>query len=76
MTHNSCQRYNQVCFPHNQFSAYLFYSLQVLHKMLTVGVQLSERRDRPAAWTHLICNTEGFFRAVRIIRSIYWLLDG
>ncbi|EYB85626.1 hypothetical protein Y032_0295g1673 [Ancylostoma ceylanicum] len=37
---------------------------QVLHKILSVGQQMAERRDRPATWTHLVISTETFFRTV------------
>ncbi|KJH52750.1 hypothetical protein DICVIV_01094 [Dictyocaulus viviparus] len=37
---------------------------QVLHKILSVGQQMAERRDRPATWTHLVVTTETFFRTV------------
>ncbi|KHJ91049.1 peptidase family M1 [Oesophagostomum dentatum] len=37
---------------------------QVLHKILSVGQQMAERRDRPATWTHLVVSTETFFRTV------------
>uniref|UniRef100_A0A0K0CZN4 tRNA-dihydrouridine(47) synthase [NAD(P)(+)] n=1 Tax=Angiostrongylus cantonensis TaxID=6313 RepID=A0A0K0CZN4_ANGCA len=37
---------------------------QVLHKILSVGQQMAERRDRPASWTHLVVTTETFFRTV------------
>ncbi|PIO53867.1 hypothetical protein TELCIR_24782, partial [Teladorsagia circumcincta] len=36
----------------------------VLHKILSVGQQMAERRDRPATWTHLVISTETFFRTV------------
>ncbi|WKY07895.1 hypothetical protein Q1695_007411 [Nippostrongylus brasiliensis] len=37
---------------------------QVLHKILSVGQQMAERRDKPATWTHLVITTETFFRTV------------
>ncbi|KAK5983893.1 tRNA-dihydrouridine(47) synthase [NAD(P)(+)] [Trichostrongylus colubriformis] len=37
---------------------------KVLHKILSVGQQMAERRDRPATWTHLVISTETFFRTV------------
>ncbi|CAI4227145.1 unnamed protein product [Auanema sp. JU1783] len=37
---------------------------QVLHKILTVGHQCSERRDKPASWSHLVLSTDSFFRTV------------
>ncbi|CAJ0930979.1 unnamed protein product, partial [Mesorhabditis belari] len=41
--------------------------LQVLNGMLSVGVQMADRRERPAAWSYLIVSTEGFFRTVGMV---------
>ncbi|CAD6194636.1 unnamed protein product [Caenorhabditis auriculariae] len=38
--------------------------LQVLHRLLTVGQQMSEKRNTPGAWKHMLTCTEAFFRSV------------
>ncbi|KIH52855.1 hypothetical protein ANCDUO_17036 [Ancylostoma duodenale] len=44
---------------------------QVLHKILSVGQQMAERRDRPATWTHLVVSTETFFRTVTNVQYVF-----
>ncbi|CAB3409208.1 unnamed protein product [Caenorhabditis bovis] len=41
--------------------------LRVLHRMLTVGLEMSEKRSTPGAWKHLLTCTEAFFRSVSTV---------
>nr|Q9TYN3.1 RecName: Full=Transcription initiation factor TFIID subunit 2; AltName: Full=TBP-associated transcription factor 2 [Caenorhabditis elegans] len=38
--------------------------MRVLHRVLTVGLDMSEKKTTPAAWRHLLTTTESFFRSV------------
>uniref|UniRef100_A0A1I7UH72 Transcription initiation factor TFIID subunit 2 n=1 Tax=Caenorhabditis tropicalis TaxID=1561998 RepID=A0A1I7UH72_9PELO len=38
--------------------------MRVLHRVLTVGLDMSEKKVTPAAWRHLLTTTEAFFRSV------------
>ncbi|EFO92138.1 CRE-TAF-2 protein [Caenorhabditis remanei] len=38
--------------------------MRVLHRLLTVGLDMSEKKTTPAAWRHLLISTEAFFRSV------------
>lgn len=51
--------------------------MRVLHRVLTVGLDMSEKKTTPAAWRHLLSTTEAFFRSVSSVtgREIPSFLD-
>uniref|UniRef100_A0A8R1I2D4 Transcription initiation factor TFIID subunit 2 n=1 Tax=Caenorhabditis japonica TaxID=281687 RepID=A0A8R1I2D4_CAEJA len=51
--------------------------MRVLHRVLTVGLDMSERKTTPAAWRHLLTTTDAFFRSVSSVtgREIPSFLD-
>ncbi|EGT36395.1 hypothetical protein CAEBREN_08215 [Caenorhabditis brenneri] len=51
--------------------------MRVLHRVLTVGLDMSEKKATPAAWRHLLTTTEAFFRSVSSVtgREIPTFLD-